>query len=187
MNCFSAYPWRFSLPFKKEKYSFDHVLDPDDPLHPRPASWKWSDKYICQYEWLLPEDCAMFVNAFYSDWTPIRASWDEPNASVIYAMSSELADPTFSSHSIWSNIPDIAYCYVKYTEEPKLWPPYFCDCIVLDLALRLAKSFTDSLQYVAMLDQRLTKQMSIAESKDARQQYFPSYVPHPIATRSRIF
>ncbi|MDR0556224.1 MAG: hypothetical protein LBG20_04470 [Holosporaceae bacterium] len=181
MAIFSSYPWMFATTYLLVDPTVDHQNDSDDP------DWNYRKKYPYRYEWLLPEDCARFITAFREDWIPIRASQAEQASPVAYASSSKVLDSKSSSSSIWSNYSAIAYSYVRYNEDPEHWPAYFCDAVVLDLALRLSKYFVDSLQYTSMLLPQLRNQLEMAKAEDAQQQYFSSYRPFPLKAMTRSF
>jgi hypothetical protein len=170
MSAFAAYPWQFAIAYYSSIFTADHANDPDhDP------DWKWQYKYICRYEWLLPEDCVRLVNVFNDDWTPIHGAINSKTPEFVYARSSELIDPSKNSHSVWSNLEKIKFSYVQYSENPKLWPPYFCDFVVIDLAWRMSKYLVDSTQYGMLVSQQRQQILSIAKSEDAQQQYFRNY------------
>ncbi len=73
-------------------------------------------------------------------------------------------------NKIRTDIEEIVFEYVKYTDNINVFPTSFMVCLTYDLAARGAKTLVNSASYAEQMKQNLAQELTLAINRDATQQ-----------------
>ncbi|MDR2267914.1 MAG: hypothetical protein LBD81_00495 [Holosporaceae bacterium] len=189
----SDYIWNFSTCYKQLqplKYlNFDEAHQPPfNDGHPRPdPTDPTTYKNLVEYAFLygLPQDFLFCIDLHLANHervplirdrkppydirhfsNPSGSNYSLPEITYLFSDHGEI--PTYAGEKIVHPTPP----NLKYSadiSDTTLFPSSFIDCLVISLALQLAKYFVDSLQYIPILMSDFERKMEKAMINDCKQ------------------
>ena len=119
-------------------------------------------------EFILPADFLRLVSLRNALGAPIVAN---PGGGPAFALE---------GRHLFSNESGLYLKYISDISNVSEFSPLFCDCLVIDLAIRMTKMFNDSTSYLQHLNQEFMLQMQKAKESDSRQTMLSGMQSYPL-------
>lgn len=150
--------WSFALNRKAGQRLSEEETEEKQALYPG---------YPCCFG--FPPNLLRLAGLYKTNGEPLYASIDRVCRRIGSAPITQEAYKLIGN-KIRTDLEEIIFEYVKYTDNINVFPTSFMVCLTYDLAARGAKTLVNSASYAAQMQENLAQELTLAMNRDASQQ-----------------